>query len=213
MPIPTLGRLLLLLLLQAAVAPVLAAPGSEAPAGQAEGAGLVERLHATLTEAMQMEGDAQYAARLAKIEPLVESSFDFDTIARAILGRRWRQLSDEHKANFLRLFKDLSAATYASRFDGFAGERFVTESVERRDESFLEVRTRLERPEDAPVRFVYLLRETGGQWRIVNVMADGVSDVALKRADYSSVIEQEGFEGLLDRLAAQLEALSPQAGP
>ena len=44
----------------------------------------------------------------------------------------------------------------------------------------------------------YLLRESDGSWRIVDVYLDAkYSELALKRSEYSSVVSREGFDALI----------------
>jgi len=50
----------------------------------------------------------------------------------------------------------------------------------------------------------YLLTRERGEWRIVNVVAAGVSDISLKRSEYATVIGQEGIEGLIAKLKAKV---------
>jgi phospholipid transport system substrate-binding protein len=55
----------------------------------------------------------------------------------------------------------------------------------------------------------YLLeREADGTWRIINIVADGVSDLALKRAEYQRLFASGGIEGLLAELERQTEQLN-----
>ena len=56
----------------------------------------------------------------------------------------------------------------------------------------------------------YLLQETDGKWRIVNVVANGVSDLSLKRADYGAVIKSQGFDSLVVRLNDQIADLESE---
>ncbi len=53
----------------------------------------------------------------------------------------------------------------------------------------------------------YLLHETAGKWRVVNVIANGVSDLSLKRADYGAVVKAQGLESLVAKLEAQISDL------
>ena len=56
--------------------------------------------------------------------------------------------------------------------------------------------------------FNYLLRVNNGNWLILNVIAQGVSDLALKRADYAAVIKAEGFDALIDRINKKVTEMS-----
>ena len=74
--------------------------------------------------------------------------------------------------------------------------------------AFSAVRTVIARPGKPEVRIDYLLHERDGALRIINVVAQGVSDLALKRAEYGAVIEREGFAVLLEKLQAQTARLA-----
>ena len=69
------------------------------------------------------------------------------------------------------------------------------------------VRTELVRPADEAIHLDYVLHQVQGRWRIINVVAEGVSDLSLKRADYGSVIKREGFDTLMQKLDGQIADL------
>jgi phospholipid transport system substrate-binding protein len=46
--------------------------------------------------------------------------------------------------------------------------------------------------------------ELNGQWQIINIIVDGISDLALKKAQYTSVIDREGFDSLLNKLTQKI---------
>ncbi|MCZ6652677.1 MAG: ABC transporter substrate-binding protein, partial [Planctomycetota bacterium] len=71
------------------------------------------------------------------------------------------------------------------------------------------VRTVLEVNEDPAddVSLDYLLHDSDGKWRIVNVIANGVSDLSLKRADYGAVVKAQGLDSLIAKLEGQISDL------
>ncbi|MEZ5559867.1 MAG: ABC transporter substrate-binding protein [Pseudomonadales bacterium] len=154
---------------------------------------------ATLQDALlaAMRLDADQTARERLLAAPVERSFDFDSIARISLGRTWRDLDAAARGDFAQRLEQLIVATYASRFARYTGQQFEilgTEPVR----GGVVVRTRLHRSDGPTVRLDYYLREG----RIFNVVADGVSDLALRRADYARVVESGGYAALLDYIDA-----------
>ena len=168
---------------------------------------VVEKLHESLL--MAMNGGAQLGlqGREEMLAPVIESSFDFESICRIVTGRYWKSASDEQKARFTSTFKKLSVATYASNFSSFSGEKFQTEGSEADHEALI-VRTTLRPAQGEPVTLNYLLRQSNEHWRIMNVVAQGVSDLSLKRADYTAVIKTEGFDSLINRLEKKSAEMS-----
>jgi phospholipid transport system substrate-binding protein len=167
---------------------------------------VVERLHATLIEAMTRAAALGYSGRYALLDPVIAESFDFPTIARIVTGRHWKNLSDAQKNAFTATFSRLSTATYATNFSGFSGEHFETTGAEEHRGSVV-VKTVLIKADGEKIPMNYLLRKHDGVWRIVNVIAQGVSDLSLKRADYTTIIKNEGFDTLVDKLNGKIAAL------
>ena len=54
----------------------------------------------------------------------------------------------------------------------------------------------------------YLVAPTAGRWEIVNIVANGVSDLALKRAQYTSIMRTKGFPALLAALRGKIAQVS-----
>ncbi|MEM9384984.1 MAG: ABC transporter substrate-binding protein [Pseudomonadota bacterium] len=153
---------------------------------------------------------ANQGAAVATLNQAVLDSHDFAYISRIVLGRAWRVLEDADRERFIESFTALSLATYARRFAEFAGERFTI--TDERDGSFGQRRVSAELITPAKRHsFDYLLRQSGEQWRIVNIIVDGVSDLALKRAEYSTLITESGFEGLIEELERQRLALAERS--
>ncbi len=157
----------------------------------------VEQLHELLLQAMQTPQQAQ---RELLLREHVLSLFDVAGIARISVGKTWRRLEQDQQQRFITLLGELIVATYADRFDDFSGQRFVTDEVKAASSGWVVV-TRLLRQNDEPVTLDYYLRRN----RVFNVVADGVSDLSLRRADYNSIVKQEGFDSLLAHIHAKLE--------
>jgi phospholipid transport system substrate-binding protein len=169
-------------------------------------ADVVERLHAALLEAMQNGAKLGYEGRVDLLEPVINESFDFRTIASIVTGREWKSADTTQRSTFLDVFARLSVATYATNFSSYSGEKFITGTSEESRGAQI-VRTMLEQSDGDRVSLNYMLRESHGKWRIINVVAQGVSDLSLKRAEYTAVIQSEGFDSLSERLHGKLREL------
>lgn len=173
---------------------------------------VVEELHAVLERNMDQGATLGFRGRLEAVSPVVSRVFDFDTISRVAVGDAWTTLDAAGQARFRGLMERLSAVTYADRFDARgSNERFVTVTEQPARGGRVVVRTHLERDGAPPVALDYVLGETGGHWRIINVLADGVSDLSLKRAEYAAVMRSGGVDTLLERVEEQVRDLTRRA--
>ena len=172
-----------------------------------EPAGTVAQFHNKLLDVMQRAEELGYRGRYRELEPSVNAAFDFPFITNVVLGRYRDRLSEAQKEEFIALFRRSSAATYASRFDGYGGEEFAETSREPLKRGRVLIRTELRRPDGDPVSLDYLLHEKQGKWYIISVSADGVNDLSLKRAEYAAVIKEKGYNGLVADILSKIEEL------
>ena len=178
-----------------------AAIGTDPAAAQ-----VVEKLHAELLEVMKKAKALGYKGRYQRLAPLVASSYDFPFISKLVVGRYWSEFSPEQKEQFVNTFTKLSIATYANQFAGYAGEHFKTISAEESTRGRLLIKTVLIKSNGEEVELDYMLHQKEGQWQIINVIAQGVSDLSLKRAQYTSCLKKEGFDALLQRLNEKIKS-------
>ena len=193
-------------------APAAHAQASAAADDAALATPVVEKLHATLLEIMKSADALGYSGRFAEVSPVVEEAFDLRFMASKSVGRLWKKLSPEDQQRWLQLFGRHISANYAGQFTGFSGESFETRGEEPASRDTRVVRTRLVRPNEDDVQLNYRLREIDGDWRIIDIYLNGtVSELALRRSEYSSVLKREGFESLMESIAAKCDKLEESA--
>ena len=161
---------------------------------------VVENLHAELLTVMRQAGGLGYKGRYERLAPVVISSYDLPFIAKTVVGRYWKEFRPEEKSEFVETFAKLSIATYADRFDGYSGERFKTISERELQSGRFLVKTVLVKSSGEQVELDYILHQHSDEWRIINVIAQGVSDLSLKRADYTSYLKKNSLDDLLSRI-------------
>jgi len=161
---------------------------------------VIDRFHAALISSMKHASELGYAGRFEQLEPAVLESHNLHLIARITTGRHWRKFDSKQQSRFTNTFTQLSISTYAARFDTFAGESFAVISEQMLQRGDTLVRTKLTKSDGDEVQFDYVLRRLEGSWKIINIIVDGVSDLALKRAEYGNILKQDGFDALIQML-------------
>jgi len=192
----------------------LAAGGAraETAAGEGDPGKIVSTLHDKLVEVMKNSPELGYEGRYRVLEPVVLASFDTPLIVKVILSRYWTELDEQQKGAFIAIFNRLSTATYASRFKDYDDEQFVEVAREELKNGRLMIRTELQRPTETPVKLDYLMqRAADGRWLIISVIANGVSDLSLKRAEYAVVIKERGFDSLVQDIEGKIKQLEAEA--
>ena len=172
--------------------------------GSADPRQVVSKLQEALIKAMREGAKLGYQGRYELLAPVVDQTHDLDFIARTTLGANWAQLSPEQQRTFTDVFRKLSIATYAGWFKEHDGERFEFLEQQPMPRDQVMVRSKLIQSGGDPVRFDYILRQGKDGWRIVNILADGVSDLALKRVEYRAILQRDGFQKLVDMLKKKI---------
>lgn len=191
--------LAVLALLSLQVQPLASQPTEEEPAQ------VVDRLESTLIDHMKAGDSMDFQQRFDRLRPMVDEIFAIDRMGRYLFGRDWQDLSEEQRDRFTDTFLDLSAATYAARFDEYGGEHFDPVEVQRQGEDRAVVRRTLTTGSGKEIAFDYLLTQEDG-WQIVTIITDGVSDLALKRSQYRSILDGDGFDAVIDYIREAVES-------
>jgi phospholipid transport system substrate-binding protein len=186
--------------LVSAASPVLAQSGDPA-------AGTVETLHNALLAIMHAGTAAGQAGRARQIAPALDRTFDLPQMTRLAVGPGWTNIAPADQTALVAAFRSMTIAQYARNFDSFSGERFVmTPQVETRGGDKL-VRTTLVVPGSNPETLGYRLRQSGGQWKIIDVYyRNSISQLATRRNDFARVLATGGAKALvahLNELAAR----------
>lgn len=167
----------------------------------------ITSLQQGLIEAAERGGTIE--ERYRALEPLITATHDLPYIAEFALRRQWSGLTEPDRQRFVAAFRRLSVMTYAARFQAVGKETFrpIEEGAPPDSSGRAQVTTAVARADMPDVSLEYLLHESPEGWRIINIVADGVSDLALKRAEYQRLFANGGIDALVAELEAQTERL------
>ena len=146
-----------------------------------------------------MKKDSQ-SRRLA-LSKVIGQRFDFRQMAMHTLDNVWGSRSRKEQTQFTRLFKKLLEKSYMHMIENFQGGKvhFLSERV-KGDYAF--IKTNIV-SSDRTIAIYYKLRKVGKEWRVYDFLVQGVSMVRNYRFQFTKVIQQESFKGLLKRLEEQ----------
>lgn len=153
---------------------------------------VVADFHGALLTAMQ----SGLADRQDTIGKAVDNYFDVYTISRISLGRNWRGLGEEDQQHYQGRISKLIKTTYVSRFDGFDEQEFADVGQQAIAANRQKVSTTLTTKKEI-VSLDYMLLNADGEWRIYDVVANGVSDLSLKRSNYAAIFKEGGLEAVV----------------
>ena len=136
------------------------------------------------------------------VEGIVLPHFDFETIARWVLGKHWRQASQDQQQRFTQEFRTLLVRTYAKALLEYSNEevRFLPLNAPAEAD---EVTVRSEiKPKSGPsIPINYSLHARDGVWKVFDVVIEGVSLVANYRGTIGDQVRKEGIDAVIQKLS------------
>ena len=180
--------------------PVHAAPSS--------GGDTVKGLYDALLNTMKNGRILGQSGRFAQLDPVIRRSFDIASMARLSIGSSWAGLSENQRQQITDSFGRYISAIYADRFDSYAGQKLEV-TGEQPASSGVMVRSQIVKASGEPVKVDYMMRRNGEGWLISDIYLDGaISEVATRRSEFSTILKNEGIDGLIAALNRKADILT-----
>lgn len=140
--------------------------------------------------------------RGGKVRQYIEQAFNLQIMAQIAVGAPWGAMSAGERASIVEALSRYTEARYAYEFKDFSGQSIqVDPNVQVRGLDHL-VRAEVRQQGEQPLKIGYRLREYGGAWKIIDVIYDGVSQLATQRSDFAEAVSTGGASGLVKKLDA-----------
>ncbi len=186
----------------------VAAPAPPATAMGTGGTDTVRSLYDTLLATMRNGPTLGPRGRYAQIEPVVRRVFDIPFMTRLAVGPQWEGVSEAERQQVARAFERYVAAIYAERFDSYSGERLQV-TGEKPSAGGTVITSQITKSNGEPVNINYLMRDSGGVWKIADVYLDGtISEMATRRSEFAAILRAQGITGLIQTLNAKANTLT-----
>lgn len=129
-----------------------------------------------------------------------------DSMSQRTLGTYWNDATQEQREHFVYLFTRILEDTYLNRIDDYSGGtvRYLQQRVkdDRAIVDTLVVADELELP--VQYRMVYEQQN----WRVFDIVIDGVSLIMNYRASYGEIIRRQGYDGLFRLMEERVTGMS-----
>lgn len=134
-----------------------------------------------------------------RFRAVLREGFDMTALSRFVLGPHWRTATDAQKKEFMKLFEDWIVSAYGERFSQYSGEQFKVLSQRPEGDTVTLVNSQIVRPNGGPpIRVDWRVAKQGAEYKISDVVVEGISLMVTQRQEFASVIQRNG---------GQLEAL------
>jgi len=139
----------------------------------------------------------------AMVDENVLPHFDFRAMSRTVLGRYWRQASDDQRQRFVSEFRDLLVRTYATALLKYNNEQIVYLPFRMEPgDRIATVKSEVRRTDGGPpIAINYSFYHTDAGWKVYDVTIEGASLVTTYQSTYAERVRREGLDALITSLA------------
>ena len=169
----------------------------------ADGAGkFISSMASKAISALTEEGISR-EQRVARFRELLNDNFAVKSIGRWALGRYWRKATYAERSEYLQLFENLIVTSYVDRFEKYSGETLTVTKTEVKKAGDAIVFSQITRSEGvSSIKVDWRVRTKEGEYKIIDVIVEGISMGQTQRSEFASVIRKNGgkVKGLIAKL-------------
>ena len=145
-----------------------------------------------------------------RFEKLFNKALDLDFIGQFVLGRYWKTATEVQRKNFITVYRELNVKTWSQKFDEFKGHNFVfVGTTPSTSEGQIFVNSTVAMDQGEPAKVVFRVKQTGNDFKIVDIVIESVSLAITARNEYSAFIKNNpgGIDALISDLKGKVAKL------
>jgi phospholipid transport system substrate-binding protein len=195
-------------IVKAVAVAILVFTATSVPAAADSPTTMVEKFQANLLQVMKEAEKLSVRQRYELLAPSVETSFHLPLMVQIATGNHWQDATPSQRVQLVSAFRRMSVTTLATLFNSYDGETFHTLSEKPGPQHTQLVLTKLTKADKSTVNIAYVARKFDDGWRMIDVIVDnGISELKVRRSEYSSILKTDGVPGLVALLNQKADEL------
>jgi len=145
-----------------------------------------------------LKAESAKAEKEKKIWAILDDVFDYAELSKRTLAQNWKRFSPDQQAEFTRLFGKLLGTVYMDRIIAYKDEKVVFGKVTNLSDKTAEVQSEVRSSKPIPINYRMILEN--GEWKVYDVVIEGVSLVQNYRTQFREILTNKSPEDLLKTL-------------
>ena len=143
-----------------------------------------------------LKGEATKKTKKEKIRTISEKMFDFTELSKRTLGPNWKNLNTEQQKEFITLYRDILEDAYMDRIMAYKDEKVIFQKETMLTDETAEVQSSIiTKTVETPINYRLILK--GGEWKVYDVVIEGVSLIKNYRTQFREIMANKSPEELL----------------
>lgn len=140
---------------------------------------------------------------IAEIDKIIDSQW----IAKFVLGKSYKTLSEAQKKDFLRLYREFMINTYGPKFKNYNGKKFTVNDIEKQNNFYIAHAEFIAKDSETPILTDFRVRVQDGKIYVLDFIAEGISLIETQRSEFNAIIDKDGVEKFLKNLDDKVKKL------
>ena len=149
------------------------------------------------------EYKGNFAKATVLVDQIINPHVDFDRVAMLVLGKNWKVATPDQRDRFKKEFRLLLVRTYTTAFTEYSDWtiNYLPLEGDGNDKKVM-VKTEIIQTGGKPVAVNYRMIQDGSEWKVYDILIEGVSLLQNYRSTFSDQIEQgQTIDQLITSLA------------
>jgi phospholipid transport system substrate-binding protein len=144
----------------------------------------------------------------SKMRAIINKRFDFRAMSQRTLATNWKKASKDEQQQFVGLFAQLIQNSYIGKVEAYTSETVEYPAEKIKGKRAVVDTLIITSSTEIPVNYkVYLKND---EWRVYDVIIEGVSLISSYRSTYQEIVKKDGFPGLFVKMEEKLKELENQ---
>ncbi|MGB7403195.1 MAG: ABC transporter substrate-binding protein [Arcobacter sp.] len=141
--------------------------------------------------------DKTLKERTDKIFSIMDALFDYNVMSQIALGKDWKNLSSDQKAEFTKLFETKLKNSYIDKLDLYTNQKIEIDDVDKLNPKRIRLITYLiGKDEKYEIEYKFY-KNSNNDWLIYDVNIIGVSIMQTYRQQFAGYLKNKSFKDLL----------------
>ena len=143
-----------------------------------------------------LKAESARETKKKKIWDIANDIFDYTTLSKRALARNWKKFNPDQQKEFTDLFGRLLGNVYLDRILQYDDQKVVFEKERKLADDRAEVQSKLvTSSREIPMNYRMIIKN--GEWRVYDVIIEGVSMVKNYRSQFRKILTNKSPEDLL----------------
>jgi len=165
-----------------------------------------EQIKKTVDKVISILKDPKYKGknktqqRRSALRAEIGKVFDFEEMSKRSLGVYWKDRTPQERKDFVELYKDLLERSYSGKIESYTDEEIIYTDERIENGKYAEVKTKIITKDKKEIPIDYRLYFNGTEWKVYDVVIEGVSLVSNYRSQFNKIIRNYSYQELIKRM-------------